>query len=79
MTPSPTKITIDKNIPLPRGHMMTEGRMAQLRSIYTQMVPGDSFICPFPLTHAFLAAKQCGIKITSRKLEKGGFRVWRKS
>lgn len=73
-------ITIDHHIPLPKGHRMTEGQQAQLRAAYTRMVPGDSFIFPFAnLTHAYTAAKSIGVRITTRKLDRGGFRVWRKS
>lgn len=74
------KIVIDKHVPLPKGHASTQGRMAQLREVYGRMAPGHSFVYDHAnVTHAYLAAKQLGVKITSRKLEKGGFRVWRKS
>ena len=71
-------LTIDHHIPLPKGHAATQGRQAELRDAYSRMVPGDSFLFPHAITHAYTAAKQVGVRITTRKLEKGGFRVWRK-
>ena len=73
-------LIIDHHVPLPKGHTSVEGRQAELRAAYSQMVPGDSFVFQFPdITHAYTAAKSIGVRITTRKLEQGGFRVWRKS
>jgi len=70
---------IDHHVPLPRGHASVQGMQAELRMVYSQMSPGDSFIYEHrDITHAYTAAKSVGVKITTRKLEKGGFRVWRK-
>lgn len=73
------KLVIDHHVPLPKGHASIEGRQAQLRATYISMVPGDSFVyTDSAITHVYTAAKSIGVKITTRKLETGGFRVWRK-
>jgi len=62
---------IERGIPIPKRN----ASFSKFGPIFAAMKPGDSFVWPnasAPLTYA----KRYGLKITTRKLNGGGFRVW---
>lgn len=66
-------ISVETGIPMPIGR---GGKLSAIRSALQAMKPGDSFIwedhkAPYD------AAKQLNIKITTRKVNGEGYRVWR--
>jgi hypothetical protein len=70
---SPLKI--ETNIPLPQENLATHGIGFELRSALARMSPGDSFV--FRENRSpFRAAQQIGARITTRKLDGQGYRVW---
>jgi hypothetical protein len=71
-------ITIEHNVPLPPVIKNHYGDLAEQRKALSAMQVGDSFFYSKKTpTHLYLAAKQVGVTIVSRKLETGGWRIWR--
>ncbi len=70
-------IQIDKGVPI---RAIRRGRTKELGELLRRMDVGDSFLLTeHPMSDRSLAkaaAKQAGIKLTSRTVE-GGIRVWR--
>ncbi len=70
-------LTIHRNIPIPRKQVYSGESHALRRAI-----SGIDIGCSFDwhgthIHHAYRTAKEVGRKITTRKLEEGGWRVWR--
>lgn len=73
----PPLIKIDKDHLMPVGRFREGGsEQAEMRRAFWTMDIGDSFYWPKDNTHPYLAAKQVGAKITCRKQDKGGWRIW---
>ena len=72
-------IPIQTDIPTPVGRRHTEGDLPTLRKTIAALQPGQSFTWHRDQTTLYLAAKQTGRKITSRKLTQGGYRCWLQS
>lgn len=66
--------SIEKNVPMPAGHMAATGILAELRMRFAAMKPGDSFTFDGPQTYPYKAARG-KYEITARK-ENGCYRVW---
>lgn len=69
-------IPIDHNIPVP-PRSIAGSAMSRMREALSGMKPGDSFIWTADNKHPFKAAKQVGCRITTKKLNGNGWRVWR--
>lgn len=69
--------TIDKTVPLPVGPRL--GPLTKWVKVAYQMEPGDSVLLDTDKARICLLRrlKAMGVGYTSRKLEEGGFRVWR--
>ena len=67
-------ITIEDNIPIP-----PRGLRGPVREAANAMLPGQSFVLNDEnQKNALLSrARADGMRLTSRKLEKGGWRIWR--
>jgi len=73
-------LKIEADIPIPDGKTRDGNTdMGLLRSAFRVMAVGNSFFWPKTCTHPYLAAKQVGVKITCRKQDKGGWRIWLRS
>ena len=64
---------IEKGIPLPKPGKDVNTIVTLIKS----MKVGDSFRANHPPTTFYSAAKYNGVKVAVRKLQEGGFRVWR--
>lgn len=73
---TPEEIKITSDIPIPPGRFALDGTLHKLRTVFATMQIGDSFLWPTskPL---FDAARQTKVKITTRKINGAGIRVWR--
>jgi hypothetical protein len=69
-------IKIESGIPAPTGRKAVHGKMAMLRIAMKAMKVGDSFIWNNQ-QHPFEIADEMRIKITTRKISTGEYRVWR--
>lgn len=67
------KIVIDKGIPIPKRHR------CQVRETLESMQVGDSIgFTEFQQYHyTYNVAREARISVTGRKLESGGWRIWR--
>lgn len=74
----PPVFAVEKNVPPPDGRFQANGKFAELRRTLQSMKAGDSFVCPCNKS-AFRAAQQVNVKITTRKENGQGWRVWRVS
>jgi hypothetical protein len=73
---SKLQIQIESGVELPAGHRWLTSKQEQLRQILQGMKVKESFI--YPDNHdPYRAAKDCGVKIATRKVDGQGFRVWR--
>lgn len=64
---------IEKGVPIP-----APGRaVATIVEVVRSMEIGDSFVANHPPTTFYGAAKYNNMKVSVRKLEGGGFRIWR--
>lgn len=70
------RLQIEKGHPVPKGKQQTQGNLADMRAALSSMNIGDSFVWPDCYT-PYRAAEQMGMKVTLRKLNGRGFRVWR--
>jgi len=77
MSANQIKVKIEKGIKLPPGRCALEGQLYQLRSVLDSMQAGDSFLWKQPSHNAYKAANQLGIKISTRKINGSGYRIWR--
>jgi hypothetical protein len=68
-------IKIETGIPPPPKYRANSG-LHLMREAIKNLKPGESFLWP-SVSHPYFAASQVGAKITCRKDEKGGWRVWR--
>jgi hypothetical protein len=69
------KIQIEGGIEMPAKHLSVTGKSAELRKAMQTMKPGDSFMWDDNvLPHR--VAGQLGMKITTRKIDGEGYRVW---
>ena len=68
-------ITIERNVPIPRRYKSRN----EYPTILGSMKVGESFVLETDSQRqGFLsAAKRYGFSITSRKIDGGGYRVWR--
>ena len=73
-----TAIKVDSGIPMPKRRFALGGNLTAVRGALEGMKVGDSFMWGSNKC-AFLAAKQLGVKITTRKVDGEGYRVWRKA
>lgn len=72
-----TEIIIEEGISVPEGKYADECQLGRLRLALKRMMCGESFIWQGCRQHPHLAAKHVGCKIKTRKLERGGLRVWK--
>lgn len=70
------EIQITSDIPIPPGRYALDGTLAKLRAAFATMQIGDSFLWPTSKP-IFDAARQAKVKITTRKINGRGIRVWR--
>lgn len=73
-------VQIEDNIPLPRHHYWNKDTLSKhFRSTLEAMKPGQSVVYADDIqrTAIYRAAKEVNCRIVSRKLETGGWRVWR--
>ena len=69
-------IIIEDGIPTPVGNRHADSKLGILRSTIASMKPGQSFV--YPATKSvYKAADDLNVKIRMRKLNGGGYRVWR--
>lgn len=61
---------------MPAGRFAIDGKLAALRNALGAMKVGDSFLWESNRV-LFEAAKQLNMKITTRKVNGHGYRVWR--
>lgn len=67
---------IESGVALPgRGHEAVTGNLYLLRQAFLKMKTGDSFLWP-NISNPYRAAKQVGCKITTRKINGEGHRIW---
>ena len=66
---------IEPNVPIHNNR--TGGRSERLRQTLRQMKPGDSFLDSVESNCTYRIAKQEGMRITTRKVNGLGWRVWR--
>lgn len=67
-------VKIESGIPVPRK----QPKRSPLDAIFAAMRPGDSFVWKNANT-PLMYAKRMGIRITTRKLNGDGYRVWLKA
>lgn len=65
---------IEKGIPIPP---MGESAGTVITTVLKKMKVGDSFVANHPPGTFYAAARYNGMKVSVRKIEGGGFRVWR--
>lgn len=70
------KIQVESGIEMPPGRMAVNGKLAALRNALAAMKPGDSFMWECNKA-PFDAARQLNVKISTRKINGEGYRVWR--
>lgn len=70
------EVKIENCHPVPEGRFAVSGECAILRRLLLSMRVGESFDYNTNKT-VYLAAKQVKIRITTRKLNSGGYRVWK--
>lgn len=70
-------IQITTGIPVPPGRSRNHCGMGRMRTALSTMQVGDSFLWESDNRHPYGAAKSVGVKITTRKENGGGWRVWR--
>lgn len=70
------KIQIESGIEMPPGRMAVNGKLAALRNAMQAMKPGDSFMWECNKA-PYDAARQLKLKISTRKINGEGWRVWR--
>lgn len=68
----PAGLTIEKGVPMPAPKQ----RRGEVGATLAKMVPGDSIVLPQD-SHVYDIAKKLGIRVVSREIEDGRFRVWR--
>lgn len=71
---------IDDRFPIPLGKRNYDSRLERIRRALTAMAEGRSHSFLYadgPISHVYRLAKQMQIKITVRKINNEGFRVWR--
>lgn len=73
----PSMIPIESGIPIPKGYGW--GHSYRLRTVLIRMKIGDSFMWEVDNRHVYEIAKELGVRIKTRKLASGGWRVWRVS
>ena len=67
---------IDSSIPVPERRFCKCGASHELRTAFSKMNHGDSFV--WENNYApFRVAYQIGIKIKTRKINGSGYRVWK--
>jgi hypothetical protein len=75
-------MTIDKNIPIPRRIcVLGETRSNQILEALKTLGPGDSTVDLIKDEQdqrlTIMIARRSGVKVVTRKLRTGGWRVWR--
>lgn len=75
MTPSP-QLEIERGIPIPGKHLSSLA-IARVRAALLKAKPGDSFMIVTPSTEPYRIAAGLNMKITMRKINGEGWRVWR--
>jgi len=72
-------MNIEKDIPIPPTRSNPESGLSRLRAIMRQLRVGESFVWPHGTSLPYEAAKTVGIRITKRKLDAKGWRIWRRA
>ncbi len=67
---------IETNQSVPVGRYHSAEVRETLRQTLSAMQPGQSFLWP-ENKYVYLAARQVGVKIKTRKVDGCGYRVWR--
>ena len=70
-------LRIEDGIPLPPRGQQPDSRSGQMRAALARLQPGQSFVWDGHWSIVYSAARAVGCRVTTRKLETGGIRVWK--
>ena len=71
-------IKVESGVPMPKGKLSIEGKGCEIRNALKSMKIGDSFHHNGTDAKAiYHAALQIGVRIVTRKLTTGGYRIWK--
>lgn len=70
-------LKVERGPAVPKGKWIESSTLGLIRRTLCSMRKGDSFVWPNDNKLLFDAARQTKIKITTRKLNGAGYRVWR--